>query len=238
LKPLAVVVSRASPVLRRDGYRRFGPTFNSEREPGLIHVVNFQGSKWGDEFTVNLGVQIRELWELETEAGREVARRLRVEMPELFQNTPAFVPDKPSKYVFEFDCQLRIRLGQLIPPHRDTWWKYSRLEDSIKEVTQALADRALPYLESYASRSDIGARWLTDSPMRFEGDWLGAKSERDLLLKARLLKDLGRGADADHLIARVLKKSEGERWHDWAAWVAKRLGSDANPARLTDALND
>src|SRR2546428_3665428 len=154
MKPLEVVVSRASPVLKGGGYRRFGPTFNRERESGLIHAGNFQGSKWGDEFTVNLGVQIRELWELEVQAGDEVARRLRVEMPDLYKRAPEPAPSKPRKYVLEPECQLRLRLGLLIPPHRDKWWKYSQLDEAVKQVNEALSVKALPYLDSYGSRKE------------------------------------------------------------------------------------
>ena len=223
MKPLDAVVSRVSPVLKGAHYRRYGPTFNKERESGLVHVVNFQGSKWGDEFTVNVGVQIRELWELEMEAGYEVARRLRIEMPNLYKRTPEPAPRKPSKYVFESECQLRLRLGQLIPPYQDKWWKYSRLEEAIKQVSDALTEMALLYLEMYASREDVAKHWMTDSPARFDGDWRVAKSGRDLLLKARLLKDLGRESDAEGLIEQALKESEGTRWHGWAVWVAQRI---------------
>jgi hypothetical protein len=59
--------------------------------------------------------------------------------------------------------------------------------------------------------------------VRFAGDWLGAKSGRDLLLKARLLKGLGREPETAELIKTAIKESEGPRWHEWAVWMAQRI---------------
>ena len=223
MKPLDVVVSRVSPVLKGVGYRRFGPTFNRGREPGVVQVINFQGSKYGDEFTVNLGVQIRELWDLQAESGYEVARRLRVEMPDLLKGIPDPAPPKPSRYGFEPDCQLRLRLGRLIPPHQDKWWKYSQLDAAVEAVSAELRERALPYLDLYASREDIASRWMTGSAWRFAGDWIGSQPGQGALLKAKLLRGIGREVEAADLLRKTVQQSEGQRWHQTAVWLAHRI---------------
>ena len=60
-KALTVAIRELAPALKDSGFRRFGNTFNCEVEPGLIQVVGFQASKWGDKFTVNLGIYVREV---------------------------------------------------------------------------------------------------------------------------------------------------------------------------------
>lgn len=63
-KELTGAVAELGPLLKSSGFRRFGVTFNRQTEPGLIHVVAFQGQQSGGTFTVNLGVYVREVDQL------------------------------------------------------------------------------------------------------------------------------------------------------------------------------
>ena len=50
------VLKRIGPALREVGFRGSGQTFR-KREDDFVFVINFQGSRWGDFFFVNLGAQ-------------------------------------------------------------------------------------------------------------------------------------------------------------------------------------
>src|SRR5437879_10849709 len=96
-KAMTAVVARLAPGLKADGFRRFGATFNRVTEPGLVHVVGFQASRWGDEFTVNLGVYVREIDDL---------------FDSIWGGSKAGVPGLDGA-VKEYECWLRARLGEI-----------------------------------------------------------------------------------------------------------------------------
>jgi hypothetical protein len=81
------VLKRIAPPLRALGFRGSGQTYRKS-DSDLMCVINFQGSRWGDEFYVNLGAQ------------------------------PVFVPaegDADLQKIKEHQCILRRRVGREWP---------------------------------------------------------------------------------------------------------------------------
>ena len=106
------VVGELQPLLKGHGFRKQRHTFNRECEPGLVQVVNFQMGPFDppgtDEipglrenlygkFAVNLGIFVEELH------GQ-------------FSHVPR------PKFVAEYYCEIRRRLGELMPGEGEYWW--------------------------------------------------------------------------------------------------------------------
>lgn len=124
-----------APRLKTAGFTKQGRTFRRSAT-GYVHVVNVQADRWnrGDEgrFTMNLGVYFPALVPLNT--------------------WPEAVAERPMEY----DCQLRQRIGLLLPQAPDHWWHLDAATDLA-----ALAE------EAGATWDDYGAGWLagiTDLP--------------------------------------------------------------------------
>jgi Domain of unknown function (DUF4304) len=144
---MAAIVSRLHPRLKDAGFKKRRHTFNRSIEPGVVQVIGFQmGSKLPPgaepippirldlhgQFTVNLGVAIKEAWELSR--------------PKL--KFPVFLND--------YDCEIRERLGQLIGRRTDTWWPLNGALDLVAdEVGAAIVENALQWLEGRGTRAKI-----------------------------------------------------------------------------------
>jgi hypothetical protein len=127
-KVLDQIVAKLAPVLKDAGYRRVtSRTFNCVKDDGLIHLIDFQASRWGEEFTVNLAVYVR-----------------------AFRRRAAAVNEKR---VDESDCtfKLRWRISEVSPKGRDIWWRYQEPEKAVREVQRRLDRYVLPHLERYAT---------------------------------------------------------------------------------------
>jgi hypothetical protein len=58
------IIARVRPLFKGAGFTKSGYTFNRSAEDGIVQALNFQTARLGNRFTVNLGVSIRELFEL------------------------------------------------------------------------------------------------------------------------------------------------------------------------------
>jgi hypothetical protein len=157
---LTAVVKSVTPMLKEAGFTRGRHTFNREVERGLIHVAGFQAGQfaignyevpglranlWG-KFTVNLGIFVNEVY---------VATQRR----------------PPPEFVRDYDCEFRVRLGELMEPPADRWWPLDREFDTVvTEVREALRLRAMTWFTDFASRDSIlaadGARPPAGWPAR------------------------------------------------------------------------
>lgn len=126
------VARRIAPVLKQAGFRKRHRAFNRTTEPGVVQVISFQMSDAGNgRFTLNLGVYV--------EALRD-----------------QFSPwTKMSAWVNEYNCQLRKRIGQLLPGGRDTWWQVEDVETAAITVQAALSRYGLPWLEQRRTQTAI-----------------------------------------------------------------------------------
>jgi hypothetical protein len=150
---MRAVVDLLAPVLKHAGFRKQRHTFNREAAPGLIHVVNFQMGPYevGDhpeipgfrdnlygKFTVNLGVFVREVHDH-------------------MSKVPA------PKFVSEPDCEIRRRIGGLMPGARECWWSLDHDASALAEdVAAPLEHAGLPFLDRFASREAILQAWYRD----------------------------------------------------------------------------
>ena len=202
---LTSVVRLVAPDLKELGFRKFGTTFNREPEAGLIHVVGFQGSKWGDKFTVNLGIYVREIDELFDDWWRRDGKK-----------------GDPGKdgAVKEDICWLRERIGGFEPDHQDKWWPYRNIDQAASEIRSKLRTRVEPVLSRLSKRSGLIELWDETA-----GHNLGWRREgRTPLGFTLLLKQAGRTGDAGQIVQRVCADSRGQPFHTMVQVLAEDLG--------------
>jgi hypothetical protein len=147
---MATVVSEAAPLWKAAGFRKRRHGFNRTTESGLVQVVNFQmgpfeppgsegaqamrkslglaGNLYGT-FTLNLGVYVSDmvLEDYERQAG----------------------------WVNEYNCQLRMRIGELLAERRDIWWSLDDPDVATRVAIDALQEAGLPWLDHLKSRDAI-----------------------------------------------------------------------------------
>jgi hypothetical protein len=139
------IARSVAPELKDAGFRKKGRTWNREVEPGLIHVIGFQMGPFpvGDHhyvipglrenlygtYTVNVGVHIREVYELTLKTSA----------------TP---------FCQVSHCEIRARLGELATPPADKWWPLDG-NGASDEMTQLLRHSLEVWFPLFASRDAI-----------------------------------------------------------------------------------
>src|SRR5215471_8464460 len=143
------LVAAIHPGLKDLGYRKRRNTFNRVIQPdGLIHVINFQMGPFDPSgtaeipglrpnlygrFTINLGVWLPHL----TEPGSQA---------------PA---QHSTRFINDYNCHLRARIGELLPEAVDTWWRLSAPADQLAAiVSSAITGHALPWLARFSTWDD------------------------------------------------------------------------------------
>ena len=135
-------------LLKINGFKKSGRTFNRISSDGLVEVINFQSGRheFGHDipglrenlygnFTVNLGICV----------------------PEYYKHQYG----QTKKFYQEYDCSIRTRIGSLMKNGEDIWWelKQSYLEEQIERIKQLLNDVGLKWLEQLNSRENIYQNW-------------------------------------------------------------------------------
>lgn len=130
-----VLAASLVPILRADGFRKSGRTFRRGSSEA-IQVVNVQVSQWSSagvlRVTLNYGVFHPRLHALSPAGG----------------GTPG--PAGPHEY----QCQLRTRIGSLLPDGRDLWWELESDADPgpLAATVRDLHERfGRPWLERMAN---------------------------------------------------------------------------------------
>jgi hypothetical protein len=181
----AVLAGSLVPALQAAGYRKSGRTWR-RTGPSSVRVVNVQGSSWnsGDsgQFTINLGLYFPALAPL-------------VGWGHTTEN-----PTEPA-------CQIRRRIGRLLPGGRDHWWTVTPTTD-----VELLA------LDVRAAWDNHAARWFDMHD--------GLEAARALAAEqypygaAAVSLALGDRPDAQRLIDEALaassQRSRGEAIRSWA----------------------
>ena len=127
------------------GFKKKGRTFNRQTEDGIYQIINIQSGRYefGDKyvipgfrenyygkFTINLGVMVKEIYELESH-------------------------NKPKDIYQEYDCQIRERLPHLTIK-QDHWWTISDDNNkTAKEVIEGLSSHGLNWLDNFVNRDNI-----------------------------------------------------------------------------------
>jgi hypothetical protein len=172
---MAAVVAGIAPLLKAAGFRKQRHTFNRSAEAGMVHVVNFQMGSYEPpgtidsppfrvstygKFTVNLGVHVPEM---------VIEESLR-----------------PKNWVQEYDCQLRMRLGQLLG--EDAWWSLEDPTEATSLVETGVETAGLRWLDRFSSRAEVVESFWRDgrdalgmtprAPV--EVAWLLAQTDREV----------------------------------------------------------
>lgn len=187
-------------------------TFNREPEPGLVHVIGFQGSQSGGKFTVNLGIYVREIdvmfddwWGRRGKAGE---------------------PGRDGA-VREEVCWLRARLGRLGPEgdREDKWWGYEEPAAAAADVRDRFLYHAEPAFAQAKNRAALLSQWdRRQSSPGSKTNWLWRSERRAPLGYAVLLKATGRVDDARRVVDEVSARSIGTPFHSVVEGFAEDLG--------------
>lgn len=127
------IVQSLYALLKPLGFKKKKAVWN--RSGKLIEVIDFQVSKAGDSATINAGVLDRDNYAL------------------LWQKS---LPDSVDAFL----CTIRVRIGELIDG-LDLWWPLAE-SSTASEVTRAVQDYVLPFLQGTQSREAMGD-WLVET---------------------------------------------------------------------------
>jgi hypothetical protein len=127
-------------VLKLHGFKKTAYVWT--REGDWLKIIDLQLSRWNSSeearLTLNLGVFIPNLY-----------RAMR--------SHP--VPDKPK----EFHCDVRTRIGMLLPRGTDRWWTVtaaSKAQDLFDELSADLLDTGIPWLDGLHCYESVAAELL------------------------------------------------------------------------------
>jgi hypothetical protein len=202
------VVRELHPLLKKSGFRKQRHTFNRECEAGLIQVVNFQMGPYevGDpveipglrenlygKFAVNLGIFIEELHGY-------------------------FSTESRPRFVGEHHCEIRRRLGEMLPGEGELWWRLDADPLAVAaDVHRALEEYGLPFLDGLTSRDLIIQAWYRT------GDSLGF-APRGALAIALLHWERGEKDIAAQLVRKYLASELAPEHRDYVESLVGPLG--------------
>lgn len=137
----AMVASLHQRHLKPLGFRKSGTTWIRAME--WKYVINVQLSRWNSadeaQFTVNLGILIEPL-----------------------HTAAESLPLKGA--LKEYDCDVRARIGQLLPTKQDMWWTVRPDSDSeslADDVFMNIELHALPWFERLSNFEAVGSEFLS-----------------------------------------------------------------------------
>ncbi|WP_346384749.1 DUF4304 domain-containing protein, partial [Nocardioides sp.] len=143
---MAVIVASIAPSMKAEGFRKRRHAFNrrvgddgfvqmlsfqmgASDPPGTVEIPGLRSNLYG-RFTVNLGVFVPAI-----HRGGLTER----------------------DWYSDYHCQLRKRIGELLPEQADVWWRLDH-PDAEADVAAAIRDHGLPWLarfENYAELLDL-----------------------------------------------------------------------------------
>lgn len=147
------VIAGARPALRERGYRRRSNSFNRTVEPdGIIHVVNFQMGAFHPPGTVEIPALRSNLY------GRFTIN-LGVWLPGIAETGFDQPPEAARAFVNDYHCQIRARIGELLPERTDMWWRLDLPGHQLTDiVTTALTDYGFPWLARFTAWDAVVAQ--------------------------------------------------------------------------------
>lgn len=136
--------------LKSIGFRKSGNYYNRGVADELVQVVGFQSGQavsiWHGNFTVNLGVYVPCIAELEGNAPR-------------------------GRAVHDASCEIRSRLSATARLGQDRWWPLDDSASSTGDViAKALIRHGVPFLDRYASYDSIIERFEADGSLPFHNE--------------------------------------------------------------------
>jgi hypothetical protein len=211
-KQVDEIQSQLTPLLKSNGFRKRGRTYNRTSSDGIISVINFQmgafdppGTTYFPElrknlygsFTINLGVYVPEVYKFQV--GSEV-----------------------KSFVQENHCCIRARLGALGQESQDIWWKANISGKLLDDLRNRLEMDALPFLQRFETREAI----IRDWPDFYNKYQFGSSSPPNITL-AIILANQGRTEEARSLLEQQIRQSQHEGHKAYVRSLAIRLGLEA-----------
>jgi hypothetical protein len=143
----AIVKYALVPPMKERGYKKNAYTWHKQ-DAEVVKVLNVQLSQWNTsdeaQFTVNLGVYHAEFHALRGSA-------------------------PPSKNLKEYECDVRLRIGDLMTGC-DHWWCVASNKDNeevAREFKDSIETRALPWLDGFGGLEDM-LRFFVEKSMNFD----------------------------------------------------------------------
>jgi hypothetical protein len=144
------------PTMESLGWTGRGPTWYLRRD-GNTGIVNLQRSRDGGpdpKFTLN---------------GAVLSGRL---------------PNGTSRRPTVWDGHYQVRVGDLLHPQADRWWRESEIEGALPEIADLVRDRLVPDILAHLTDEQLRDSWLRRFAESKTTFW-------DLQLLRRLAADLG-----------------------------------------------
>jgi hypothetical protein len=204
-KQMDQIQTALRPLLKREGYRVRGRTFNRTTPDGLVQVINLQMGNFDPpgttyipglrdnlygKFAVNLGVYVPEV---ALYHGGSEAR----------------------SFVHEYNCCVRTRLGTT-EPEKEIWWMVHATDDVISDVSRELRNQGFSFLERFESREKI----LLELGDVTENIFLNPPR----IVCAIILAARGKAEDARSLLRAQARETRNPHHPEYVRGLAQRLG--------------
>ena len=144
---MAAIVAVAAPILKEAGFRKRRHTFNrSSGDDRMVHVLNFQMGAYDPSGTAEIPGLRPNLY------GRFTI------------NLAVFVPAmhrmnlSSREWFSDYHCQLRKRIGELLPERADVWWRLDH-RGAEADAVAAVRDTGLPWLDQFGSYDSLLQVW-------------------------------------------------------------------------------
>ena len=215
VQAMEAVVASTAPVMKKAAFRKRRHAFNRSRENGVVAVLNFQmGSSeppgsyeipglkdnlYG-KFTVNLGIAFEEMW--------------KVDMSSASKPFPPFVN--------EYECHLRLRLGELATKSEDAWWPLKGDVDRVgREVAGLIESLAVPWLERFDTRRALLTAWERHERI--------SREVRLALVIAMVYQHEGQPENAQRTFIEYFRSRHNPHHLEWLRRLAPQVGIASLP---------
>jgi hypothetical protein len=202
--------------LRPLGFRSKGRSYNRSCEDGVVQVIGLQmgqyeiGSRlplppalqhfqtdFYGQFTVNLGIFVREIWECGN-------------------------PSPPKSIVQEYCCHIRRRLGRSDAIGKEYWWHLDQsTERLIADIIPMLNQDGLPFLERFSTRKAVIEEWIDFNENESR---LSARARVDV---AVILAKLGKLKEAAQLLQDQIQRTPNNGHAEYVRVLSQKLGINA-----------
>ncbi len=140
-------------------------------------------------------------------------------------NLGVYVPEvarysgSPSKaWIQEYNCCVRVRLGELIGEGKEIWWHARAGDDVISDVRRSIEDFAFPFLDRFATRDKILKEWAG------RAENMGA-SRPPRIVPAIILATRGENDRSRELLVEQARQAANNPGHKkYVAELAAKLG--------------